>query len=254
VEYQITSTDPTYGADINGTLCDNTAYYDTGFFGTVNLCFLENTISVSGGTFTYVGVCSGTTTTTTTAAPTTTTTTTTTTEAPTTTTTTTTTTEAPTTTTTTTTTTEAPTTTTTTTTTTEAPTTTTTTTTTTEAPTTTTTTTTTTTAAPPLTQVTINLCATGADGGGYVDVFAYASIAVDTQISIPFRWIGDLSSVFEGYVLINSGQACGTVNVAAGQIGENFSDLQFLGDISPMTSLNQEYVPQNTSSGGCTSC
>jgi rRNA maturation protein Nop10 len=81
-EYQITSTDPTYGADISGTNCDGTAYFDTGFFGTVNLCFLENQISVSGGTFSLIGACDGPLTTTTT-------TTTTTTEAPTTTTTTT---------------------------------------------------------------------------------------------------------------------------------------------------------------------
>ena len=78
-EYQITSTDPTYGADINGTDCYGNAYSDTGFFGTVNLCFLENQISVSGGTFSLLGDCTP---------PTTTTTTTTTTEAPTTTTTT----------------------------------------------------------------------------------------------------------------------------------------------------------------------
>jgi hypothetical protein len=72
-EYQITSTDPTYGADISGTLCDGTPYSDTGFFGTVNICFLEYTLSVAGGTFSLIGDCS--TTTTTTAAPTTTTTT-----------------------------------------------------------------------------------------------------------------------------------------------------------------------------------
>jgi hypothetical protein len=126
----------------------------------------------------------------------------------------------------------------------------TTTTTTTAAPTTTTTTT-----ASPLTQVNIDICAGGADGGGYVDVFAYSSIAVDTQISIPFRWTGDLSSVFEGYVIIDNGQTCGTVNVLAGQIGENFSMLEFLGNISPQTSINQEYVPVNANSGfPCTSC
>jgi hypothetical protein len=55
--YVITSTDPTYGADIFGTNCDGSSYYDYGFFGTVNLCFLENTISVSGGYFELVGNC-----------------------------------------------------------------------------------------------------------------------------------------------------------------------------------------------------
>ncbi len=126
---------------------------------------------------------------------------------------------------------------------------TTTTTTTTSAPTTTTTTTS------ALTSVTINLCAGGADGSGYVDVFAYSSIAVDTQISIPFRWTGDLSSVIETYVLINSGQTCGTVNVGGATIGENFSVLEFLGNISPQTSINQEYVPTFAGSGApCTSC
>jgi hypothetical protein len=127
---------------------------------------------------------------------------------------------------------------------------TTTTTTTTEAPTTTTTTT-----AGALTQVNINLCAGGADGSGYVDVYAYSNEAVDTQISIPFRWTGDLSSVYEGTVLIDSGQTCGTVNVLAGQIGENCSNLEFIGNISPQQSLNQEYVPLFAGSGSpCTSC
>jgi hypothetical protein len=113
-EYQITSTDPVYGADISGTDCYGDPYSDTGFFGTVNLCFQEYTLGVADGTFSLVGDCTPATTTTTTAAPTTTTTTeaattTTTTEAATTTTTTeaatttTTTTEAATTTTTTTT-------------------------------------------------------------------------------------------------------------------------------------------------------
>ena len=121
--------------------------------------------------------------------------------------------------------------------------------------TTTSTSTTTTTTAAALTQVNINLCAGGADGSGYVDVYAYSTEAVDTQISIPFRWTGDLSSVYEGTVLINSGQTCGTVNVLAGQIGENFSNLEFIGNISPQQSLNQEYVPLFAGSGSpCTSC
>ncbi len=121
--------------------------------------------------------------------------------------------------------------------------------------TTTSTSTTTTTTAAALTQVNINLCAGGADGSGYVDVYAYSTEAVDTQISIPFRWTGDLSSVYEGTVLINSGLTCGTVNVLAGQTGENFSNLEFIGNISPQQSLNQEYVPLFAGSGSpCTSC
>jgi len=121
--------------------------------------------------------------------------------------------------------------------------------------TTTSTSTTTTTTAAALTQVNINLCAGGADGSGYVDVYAYSTEAVDTQISIPFRWTGDLSSVYEGTVLIDSGQTCGTVNVLAGQTGENFSNLEFIGNISPQQSLNQEYVPLFAGSGSpCTSC
>jgi hypothetical protein len=114
-EATVTSTDPTYGATINATLCDDTPYYDPGLFGSVTLCV--KSISVAGGDYTNGGECTvSTTTTTTTEAPATTTTTTTT-EAPATTTTTTTTNEVPETTTTTTT--EAPATTTTTTT--EAP-------------------------------------------------------------------------------------------------------------------------------------
>lgn len=115
--------------------------------------------------------------------------------------------------------------------------------------------TTSTTTAPPLTLVTINLCAGGANGSGYVDVYAYSSIAVDTQISIPFRWTGDLASELLGSVIINSGQTCGTVNVGGATIGENFSILEFLGNISPQQSLNQDYSPLFAGSGSpCTSC
>lgn len=118
-----------------------------------------------------------------------------------------------------------------------------------------TTTSTTTTTASPLTSVTINLCAGGADGSGNVDVYAYSSIAVDTQISIPFRWTGDLASELLGTVLINSGQSCGTVNVTGATPGENFSILEFVNNISPQQSLNQEYSPLFAGSGSpCTSC
>ena len=55
--YRITSTDPTYGANIDGTDCNGNPYSDTGFFGTVDLCFLENQIFVSGGTFSLIGAC-----------------------------------------------------------------------------------------------------------------------------------------------------------------------------------------------------
>ena len=115
--------------------------------------------------------------------------------------------------------------------------------------------TTSTTTAPPLTSVTINLCAGGADGSGNVDVYAYSSIAVDTQISVPFRWTGDLASELLGTVLINSGQTCGTVNVTGATPGENFSILEFINNISPQQSLNQEYVPTFAGSGSpCASC
>jgi hypothetical protein len=70
----VTSTDPTYGATINATLCDGTSYYDPGMFGTQTICV--QSITVSGGDYTNGGACSVETTTTTTEAPTTTTTTT----------------------------------------------------------------------------------------------------------------------------------------------------------------------------------
>jgi len=67
----VTSTDPTYGASINATLCDGSSYTDNGMFGTQTICV--QSISVSGGDYTNGGACDApattTTTTTTTAAP-----------------------------------------------------------------------------------------------------------------------------------------------------------------------------------------
>jgi hypothetical protein len=63
-EATVTSTDPTYGATINGYLCDGTAYYDPGMFGTQTICV--QSISVAGGDYTVGGACYAETTTTTT--------------------------------------------------------------------------------------------------------------------------------------------------------------------------------------------
>ena len=51
----VTSTDPTYGASINATLCDGSSYTDNGMFGTQTIC-VQN-ISVSGGDYTNGGTC-----------------------------------------------------------------------------------------------------------------------------------------------------------------------------------------------------
>ena len=60
----VTSTDPTYGASINATLCDGSSYTDNGMFGTQTICV--QSISVSGGDYTNGGGCSVETSTTTT--------------------------------------------------------------------------------------------------------------------------------------------------------------------------------------------
>ncbi len=51
----VTSTDPTYGASINATLCDGSSYTDNGMFGTQTICV--QSISVSGGDYTNGGAC-----------------------------------------------------------------------------------------------------------------------------------------------------------------------------------------------------
>lgn len=195
-EYQITSTDPTYGATFSATNCDNTPYNDYNFFGTVNLCFIENTISIAGGTYSLVGDCAGSPTTTTTTA----------------------------------------------------------------APTTTTTTSgggggTTTTTTASTYSVTINLCAGGADGSGTVTAYAYSNFAVDTSINIPIKWTGDLASELLGSITISVGQTCGSTTLSGAVIGENYSDLNTVGDISPLTYGTQEYFIGFAGSGSpCATC
>ena len=106
-----------------------------------------------------------------------------------------------------------------------------------------------------LQDVNITVCATSADGSGCIDVYAYSDIAVDTQISIPFSWTGDLSSNISSYVIINSGQTCGTVSACGAQVGENCSNFTDNGVISPAQSINQNYVLGNFSCGlGCAPC
>ena len=116
-----------------------------------------------------------------------------------------------------------------------------------------TTTTTTTTAS--TYSVTIDLCAGGADGSGTVTAYAYSSAPVDTSINIPIRWTGDLASELLGSITISVGQTCGSTTMSGAVIGENYSVLEAVGDISPLTYGTQEYFIGFAGSGSpCTSC
>jgi hypothetical protein len=122
-------------------------------------------------------------------------------------------------------------------------------------------TTTTTTAAPTTTtttstySVTINLCAGGADGSGTVTAYAYSNFAVDTSINIPIKWTGDLASELLGSITISVGQTCGSTTLSGAVIGENYSDLTTVGDISPLTYGTQEYFIGFAGSGApCATC
>ena len=120
------------------------------------------------------------------------------------------------------------------------------TTTTTVAPTTTTSTTSTTTAGPGLTQVTINIGTQAyANGSGELTFFAYCDTGatlVDTDVTVPIQWVGDLSSVINTNVVIYSGTNCGSATSAGAEPGEYYSTMTINGDFTPMTSSTQEYV------------
>jgi hypothetical protein len=122
-------------------------------------------------------------------------------------------------------------------------------------------TTTTTTAAPTTTttsstyDVTISLCAGGADGSGTVTAYAYSTHPVDISINIPIRWTGDLASELLGSITISVGQTCGTTTLSGAVIGENFSNLELLGGVSPASYGTQNYIGGFAGAGSpCTTC
>ena len=112
--------------------------------------------------------------------------------------------------------------------------------------TTSTSTTSTTTAGPGLTQVTINIGTQAyANGSGELTFFAYCDTGttlVDTDVTVPIQWVGDLSSVINTNVVIYSGTNCGSTTSAGAEPGEYYSTMTINGDFTPMTSSTQEYV------------
>jgi hypothetical protein len=103
-----------------------------------------------------------------------------------------------------------------------------------------------------LTDVTITACGTNPDGAGVVTLYAYASQAVDTSVSVEIRWTGDLFTQLTGTAIISSGQSIGSVTVSPTLTGENFVSLEIL-SITPASSSTQNYIEGSVSGGTCTS-
>jgi len=101
----------------------------------------------------------------------------------------------------------------------------------------------------------ISICGTDADGNGDVNVYAYSSVAVDTSINVPVKWTGDLASELIGSITINSGQSCGSSTLGGAIAGEEYSTMNFTGDISPSSYGTQDYEPgSDVDSPFCLSC
>jgi len=101
----------------------------------------------------------------------------------------------------------------------------------------------------------INICGTDADGSGNVNVYAYSSVAVDTSINVPIKWNGVLFSELIGSITINSGQSCGSSTLGGAIAGEEYSTMNFTGDISPSSYGTQDYEPgSDVDSPFCLSC
>ena len=101
-----------------------------------------------------------------------------------------------------------------------------------------------------LTNVTITACGTNPDGAGVVTLYAYASQAVDTSVSVQIRWIGDLFTELTGTAFISSGQSIGSTTVSPASIGENYGSLEIL-SITPTSSSTQNYIEGSVSGGSC---
>jgi hypothetical protein len=101
-----------------------------------------------------------------------------------------------------------------------------------------------------LTDVTITACGTNPDGSGTVTLYAYASQAVDTSVSVEIRWAGDLFTQLTGTAIISSGQTIGSTTVSPASIGENYGSLEIL-SITPASSSTQNYIEGSVSGGTC---
>jgi hypothetical protein len=101
-----------------------------------------------------------------------------------------------------------------------------------------------------LTNVTITSCGTNPDVAGVVTLYAYASQAVDTSVSVQIRWIGDLFTELTGTVVIGSGQTIGSTTVSPAINAEGFGSLEIL-SITPTSSSTQNYIEGSVSGGTC---
>jgi hypothetical protein len=101
-----------------------------------------------------------------------------------------------------------------------------------------------------LTDVVITACGTNPDGAGVVTLYAYASQAVNTSVSVEIRWDGDLFTQLTGTAIISSGQSIGSTTVSPTLTGENFGGLEIL-SITPTSSSTQNYIEGSTSGGTC---
>jgi hypothetical protein len=86
-----------------------------------------------------------------------------------------------------------------------------------------------------------------ADGSGNVTVSATATEAVNTNVSVYWTWVGDLSSIVTGTTTISSGDSFGTSTVGGAFNDEYFSDFTTLYYL-PVNSPPQIYT---LSVGGC---
>ncbi len=79
--------------------------------------------------------------------------------------------------------------------------------------------------------------------------------AVDTFINVPIKWTGVLFSELIGSITINSGQSCGSSTLGGAIAGEEYSTMNFTGDISPSSYGTQDYEPgSDVDSPFCLSC
>jgi hypothetical protein len=101
-----------------------------------------------------------------------------------------------------------------------------------------------------LTDVVITACGTNPDGSGVVTLYAYASQAVDTNVSVEIRWDGDLFTQLTGTAIISSGQSIGSVTVSPTLTGEYYGSLEIL-SITPTSSSTQNYIEGSVSGGTC---
>jgi uncharacterized delta-60 repeat protein len=108
------------------------------------------------------------------------------------------------------------------------------------------------------TEVYFNMCTNpNADGNGDIEVTVRAEdgsgnpINVDTNVTISFRWEGDIFSVITGTVTISSGFDCNSGIFGGAEIGENTSTFGFNNTPSPDSSSTQNYTNYSSDFGLC---